>query len=148
VLVAEGPAARFSAAATKANLVRVDQWIEWTRTKLQPRERRDQLTALGPEQRAQLLEHDYVWVEGVGVLWRPPDGALRRARFTHGTHLRTRRAEFYVDSEGNARELSNHGFDHPGSAARSPGIVWDRGRYDFGAGDSLDNELPGKHSGT
>ena len=129
--------------------MRESQWIEWTRTRLPPQEREELLTALTSQQKAHLLEHDYVWVEGVGVLWKPPEGdPLRRARFTHGTHFRTRRAEFYVDSEGNARELSNHGFDHPGSAARSPGIVWDRGRYDFGAGDSLDKELPGKHSGT
>jgi hypothetical protein len=60
--------------------------------------------AVDGEQKAHLLEHDYVWVEGVGVLWNPPDGDLRRARFTHGTHFQTQRGEFYIDSEGSARE--------------------------------------------
>ena len=79
---------------------------DWTRTRLQPREREDLLVALTSEQKAQLLKHDYVWVEGAGVLWKPPDGALRRARFTHGAQFRTQRGEFYIDSEGSARELS------------------------------------------
>ena len=83
------------------------QWIEWTRTRLQCHEREDLLTALTTEQKAHLLEHDYVWVKEVGVLWKPPDGALRRARFTHGTHFRTKHGEFYINSEGGARELSN-----------------------------------------
>ena len=65
--------------------MRENQWIEWTRTRLQPQERHELLTALTSQQKAHLLEHDYVWVEGVGVLWKPPDGdLLRRARFTHG----------------------------------------------------------------
>jgi hypothetical protein len=80
------------------------------------------MTALGLEQKAHLLKHDYVWVKGVGVLWKPPDGALRRARFTHGTHFRTSRGEFYIDSEGSVREPSNHRFDHP-AAARAPSAV-------------------------
>jgi hypothetical protein len=83
------------------------RWIEWTRTNLHPREREDLLAALTMEQKAQLLEHDYVWLKGAGVLWKPPDGALRRARFTHGTHFRTKHGEFYIDSEGGAAELSN-----------------------------------------
>ena len=69
-------------------------WIDWTRTKLQPHEREDLLTALTSEQKEQLLERDYVWVKGIGVLWKPPDGALRRARFTHGTHFQTQRGRF------------------------------------------------------
>jgi hypothetical protein len=81
------------------------QWIDWTRTRLQPQERADLLTALTSEQKAHLLEHDYVWMKGVGVLWKLPDGALRRARFTHGTHFQTQRGEFYIESDGNAREL-------------------------------------------
>ena len=89
------------------------QWIEWTRTRLQPQERQELLAALTSEQKAHLLERDHVWVEGVGVLWNPPDGDLRRARFTHGTHFQTQRGEFYIDSEGSARELSNHRFDRP-----------------------------------
>jgi hypothetical protein len=76
--------------------MRETQWIEWTRTRLQPREREELLTALGPEQKAHWAEHDYVWVKGIGVLWNPPDGALRRARFTHGAHFQTQRGEFPV----------------------------------------------------
>jgi hypothetical protein len=123
--------------------MRESQWIEWTRTRLQPQEREDLLTALTSEQKAHLLEHDYVWVKGVGVLWKPAEGALRRARFTHGTHFRTQRGEFYVDSEGSARELSNHRFDHPTSAARPPSLFGDTARYDdFGGSDGLDTAVP------
>jgi hypothetical protein len=100
--------------------MRETQWIEWTGTELQPREREDLLAALTSEQKAHLLEHDYVWVEGVGVLWNAPDGDLRqRARFTHGTFFRTKRGEFCVDSEGGVRELSpTPRFDRALSAAR------------------------------
>lgn len=81
-------------------------WIEWTGTRLQSRDRKALLAGLTPEQNAHLREHDYVFVEGSGVLWRPPGGEpCRRARFTHGTHFRTQRGEFYVDSEGGVREL-------------------------------------------
>ena len=80
---------------------------DWARTKLEPQEREDLLTSLTSEQKERLLEHDYVWVKGIGVLWKPPDGALRRARFTHGTHFQTQRGEFYIDSEGSAHELSH-----------------------------------------
>ena len=89
--------------------MRETQQIEWTRTRLQPREREELVTALTSRQKAQLLEHDYVWVEGVGVLWKPADGGLRRTRFTHGTHFQTQRGEFYIDSEGSVRELSDQG---------------------------------------
>jgi hypothetical protein len=103
--------------------MREAQWIKWTRTRLQPREREDLLTALTSQQKAWLLEHDYVWVEGVGVLWNPPDGGpLRRARFTHGTHFQTQRGEFYIDSEGSARELSDHRIDPPMPSARPPSL--------------------------
>jgi hypothetical protein len=85
--------------------MRRTEWIDWTRTKLHPQEREDLLTALTPEQKQQLLEHDYVWVKGSGVLSRPPNGALRRARFTHGTYFRTQRGEFYIGPEGGVREL-------------------------------------------
>ena len=85
--------------------MRESQWIDWTRTRPQPQKREDLLTALTSAQKAHLLEHDYVWVKGSGVLWNPPDGALRRARFTHGTHFRTQRGEFYIESDGSAREL-------------------------------------------
>lgn len=85
--------------------MRDTQWIEWNRTRPTPREREALLTALTREQKAHLLEHDYAWAEGVGVLWNPPhDEPLRRARFTHGIHFRTERGERYIDSEGSARE--------------------------------------------
>jgi len=80
-------------------------WIDWTRTRLQPHEREDLLAALTSEQEQRLFEHDYVWVKGIGVLWKSRDGALRRARFTHGTHFQTQRGEFYSDSAGSVREF-------------------------------------------
>jgi hypothetical protein len=84
--------------------MREDQRVEWTRTKLQPLEREELLAALTSEQKAQLLEHDYVWVEGVGVLWNPPHGdPLRRASFTHETHFQTERGEFLIDSQGSVQ---------------------------------------------
>jgi len=86
--------------------MREAQWIEWTRTALSPRECADLLAAATSEQKAHLLEHDYVFGEGIGVLWRPADGGLRRARFTHGTHFATARGEFYIDSEGSVRETA------------------------------------------
>jgi hypothetical protein len=105
-------------ARRRRNTVRETQWIEWTRTRLQPHERQELLTALTSEQKAHLLEHDYVWAEGVGVLWNPPDGELlRRARFTHGTHFQTQRGEFYIDSEGSARERPSRSGDQPAKAA-------------------------------
>jgi hypothetical protein len=92
--------------------------IEWTRTRLLPQEREELLTALTSQQKAHLLEHDYVWVEGVGVLWNPPYGEpLRRARFTHGTHFQTPRGEFYIDSEGSAREFPDRDEAKPAKAA-------------------------------
>jgi len=98
--------------------MRETQWIEWTRTMLQQGERDDLLTALTAEQESHLLEHDYVWVNKVGVLWKSTDGAMRRARFTHGTHFRTKHGEFYVDSEGSVSGLSNPMSDSPVSEAR------------------------------
>jgi hypothetical protein len=104
--------------------MRESQWIKWTRTRLQPQEREELLAALTSEQKAHLLEHDYVWAEGIGVLWNPADGELlRRARFTHGTHFQTQRGDFYIDSEGSARELSDHRTDHPASAARPSSLL-------------------------
>ena len=110
------------------------EWIDWTQTRLQPREREELLMALGPEQKAHLVEQDYVWVKGTGVLWNPPDGALRRARFTHGAHFQTQRGEFYIDSEGGAHELSNQRIDAPAPAARPPSLVGDS--------DGLDDAAP------
>jgi len=111
--------------------MRDTQWIEWTRTRLQPQECEELSTALSSQQKAHLLEHDYVWVDGIGVLWNPPDGALlRRARFTHGTRFQTQRGEFYIDSEGSAREFPDHRFDHLASAARPPSLLGKTRRYD------------------
>ena len=83
--------------------------IHWLRTTLEPLDRESLLRALKSEQKAHLEEHDYVWLDGAGVLWKPPDGALQRARFTHGAYFRTQRGEFYIDSEGSARTLPNLG---------------------------------------
>jgi hypothetical protein len=81
--------------------MRESQWIEGTRTRLEPKEREELLTALTPQQKPYLLEHDYVFVEGVGVLWKPPHGdPLRRASFTHGAHFETQYGGFYIDSRG------------------------------------------------
>jgi len=137
--------------------------IEWTRTRLQPQEREELLAALTSEQKAHLLEHDYVWVKGVGVMWNPPDGhLLRRARFTHGTHFKTQRGDFYIDCEGSACEVSDFRIDPPMLSSRPPSLsgemertgefqgsggldnavprIGDMGRYnDFGGSESLDN---------
>jgi len=93
-------------------------WIEWTGTLLPPRERKGVLAGLTWEQEAHLREHDYVFVEGVGVVWKGPGGEpWRRARFTHGAHFRTQRGEFYIDSEGSVRDLARadgiEGQEHP-----------------------------------
>lgn len=99
------------------------QWVEWTRTTLPPRQREELLAAATSEQKAHLLEHDYVWVEGVGVLWNPPyDAPLRRARFTHGTYFRTRRGELYIGSEGRARVIPDHGPALPAPAPPTPSL--------------------------
>jgi hypothetical protein len=103
--------------------MRATQWIEWTRTRLEPRERDELLSALTSEQKAHLIEHDYDWAKGVGVLWKPTDGALRRARFTHGTHFRTQHGEFYINSEGNAHEPSDHRLESPTPAPRAPSLL-------------------------
>jgi hypothetical protein len=87
--------------------MRETQWVDWTRTRLRPPESEELIEALTPEQKALLLEHDYVWVKGIGVLWRPVGDVLRRARFTQGTHFRTPRGEFYIDSDGSVRDTGN-----------------------------------------
>jgi hypothetical protein len=77
-----------------------------TATGLEPQERDALLAALTPKQNAYLLEHDYVFVEGVGVLWKPPHGeSLRRASFTHGAHFETQYGGFYIDSRGIGKSL-------------------------------------------
>jgi hypothetical protein len=93
------------------------QWIEWTRTGLEPREGERLLAATTPEQATHLREHDWVCVEGVGVVWWAPDGALRRARFTHGAYFETRQGEFYIDSKGHARALPHRDTTRPAEAA-------------------------------
>lgn len=83
------------------------QWFEWTRTRLRPRESEELVEALTPEQKAHLLEHKYVSVKGIGVLWRPVNGVLRRARFSRGTRFRTQRGDFHIDSRGSVRDTGN-----------------------------------------
>jgi len=97
--------------------MRRTRWIDWTRTTLRPREREDLLAALTSEQKAHLSEHDFVWAEGVGVLWRPLDGALRRARFTHTAQFQTQHGEFSIDSAGVARRLEDRDGAQPAKAA-------------------------------
>jgi hypothetical protein len=74
--------------------------MEWVRIDPTSQERERLLGALTSGQKAHLREDDYVWVPGVGVLWNPVDGPLRRSRFTHGTNFETRRGEFVIDAEG------------------------------------------------
>jgi hypothetical protein len=63
--------------------MRESQWIKWTRTRLQPQEREELLAALTSEQKAHLLEHDYVWAEGIGVLWNPRTASCCGAPGSH-----------------------------------------------------------------
>jgi len=123
--------------------MRATQSIEWTRTRLQPQEREELLAALTSEQNAQLLERDYVWIGGTGVMWNPPNGELlRRARFTHGAYFQTQRGELYIDSEGSARELSNHGIDPPAPTARPPSLPGNMHRTDdFGSSGGFDDAV-------
>ena len=86
--------------------MRQAQWIQWTRTRVTPGEWAELSADLTSEQSAHLVEHGYVFVEGVGVLWRPPHGGSpRRARFTHGTHFETALGQFYIEVGGRVREL-------------------------------------------
>ena len=123
ISINEGGAPRGALARRMRSPLRENHWIEWSRTRLPPQDREALSTALTPEQKAHLLEHDYVWVKGVGVLWNPPQGdPLRRARFTHGTHFQTRRGEFYIDSEGSACQLADLRIDPPTSTTRPPSL--------------------------
>jgi hypothetical protein len=81
-------------------------WTDWARTELGPEERENIRAALSTDQQQRLADDHYVWVAGVGILWTPPDRALRRARFTHGFHFDTENGEFYVDSAGNTRRMT------------------------------------------
>jgi hypothetical protein len=78
----------------------VANWVRWNATELDSADRAQLLGALTPEQQRQLLHNDYVWVERCGVMWRAPEGDLRRARFTHGMQFETRRGAFRMDAEG------------------------------------------------
>jgi hypothetical protein len=83
----------------------VTPWVEWTRTQLTPSEVDVELGRLSACERAR-LEDDH-WVSMPGrLLWLDPGGALRRARFSHGTHFRTAKGEFYVDSAGRVDRVS------------------------------------------
>jgi hypothetical protein len=82
----------------------VANWIRWNCTELEPEEREALLGSLTPAQQHQLLHNDYAWLERSGVMWRPPEGGLRRARFTHGAQFETKRGAFGVDAEGVVRE--------------------------------------------
>jgi len=82
----------------------VANWIRWNRTELEPAEREALMGALTPAQQHQLLHNDYAWLERSGVMWRPPEGGLRRALFTHGAQFETKRGSYRIDAEGCVRE--------------------------------------------
>lgn len=96
----------------------IANWIRWNRTELEPGERESLLGALTPAQQRSLLHDDYAWIERAGVLWRPPEGGLRRARFTHGLQFETKRGAFRVDAEGCVREELAWPAAHARRAAR------------------------------
>jgi hypothetical protein len=79
-------------------------WIEWTRTELTSSEMDAELGRLPPPERARLEDAQWLWMPG-HLLWCEPSGALRRARFTHGTYFQTTKGEFYIDSAGRPRRL-------------------------------------------
>jgi chaperonin GroES len=81
-------------------------WIRWNSTELAPEERESLLAGLAPAQRHQLLQTDYAWLDRAGVLWRSPEGDLRRTRFTHGASFETTAGEFRIDAEGTVSAVS------------------------------------------
>ena len=81
------------------------RWLEWTRTALSDTEA-EKVLSLTPDQRDHLAKEDYVWIPGTGVVFRHAAGGLRRARFTHGVHFRTRQGEFYIGPDGEAKRLA------------------------------------------
>ena len=81
-------------------------WIRWNSTELAPEERENLLAGLAPAQRHQLLQNDYAWLDRAGVLWRSPEGDLRRARFTHGACFETIAGTFRIDAEGTVSAVS------------------------------------------
>lgn len=86
-------------------------WLEWTRSRLEPSEIGAELSRLSASDRRKLENDHWVWLPGL-VLWLDPGGSLRRARFTHGTHFRTAKGEFHIDSGGRLRRVSE---SHSGS---------------------------------
>jgi hypothetical protein len=94
------------AAAAKETPMTSTSFVEWSRSDLDAVERGAPLGGLTPAQRHCLLENDYVWLERAGVIWTPPDGQLRRARFTHYANFETRRGPFRIDSEGRVGDTS------------------------------------------
>ena len=90
----------------KLAATREAQWIEWTRSILQPEEREELSARMTAEQSTALLERGYVWIPGAGIVWKPARGGPeRRARFTHGIHFQTPSGEFYVNAEGQVRAI-------------------------------------------
>lgn len=79
-------------------------FVEWSRTDLDAAQRSELVEALTSPQRDCLRENDYAWLERAGVIWTPPDGLLRRARFTHSATFETRHGSFRIDSEGCVQE--------------------------------------------
>jgi len=95
----------------------IADFVAWNRTDLDARERSELLGALTTAQKRSLLENDYAWLERAGVIWTPPDGALRRARFTHSATFETSHGSFRIDSEGSVRERA------PAATNPAPGRV-------------------------
>lgn len=95
------------------------EWVEWVRTTLTSQEGAELLSTLTTEQEEHLAKEEYVWLRGIGVLWKAPDQMLHRARFTHGTYFDTTHGEFHIDSEGNTRRLPVT------RAAQVPGLEMD-----------------------
>jgi hypothetical protein len=84
----------------------VADWVRWNATELDSADREALLGSLTPNQQHQLLHNDYVWVERCGVMWRPPEGGLRRQRFTHGAQFATQRGAFRIDAAGDVQETT------------------------------------------
>ena len=94
----------------------VANWLRWNATELDRSEREELLGALTREQQRQLLHNDYVWMERCGVIWKPPQGDLRRRRFTHGAEFETPRGVFRIDAAGTVQEAPPRGSHRAGVA--------------------------------
>jgi hypothetical protein len=86
------------------------RFVEWSRTDLDAAQRGELVEALTSAQQHCLRKNGYAWLERAGVIWTPPDGLLRRARFTHSASFETRHGSFRIDSEGRVQERSG---EHP-----------------------------------